>query len=343
MAELSTGRSLVTGANGFVGAAVARALRTRGAEVRAMARAGSDCSNLDGLGVEIVRGDLRSETDIATAVAGCETVFHVAADYRLWVPDPDTMHDINVEGTRRLLRAAMDAGVDRIVCTSSVSTIGFPDDGTPGTELTPVTLDDMIGPYKRTKFLAEELAQGMAAEEGCPVVIVNPSTPIGPGDVKPTPTGRMIDDAVHGRIPAFVETGLNVVHVDDVAEGHLLACTFGDIGERYILGGEDMSLQDILGRIAARVGRRPPTIRLPHGIAMGVARVSEAWSKLTGSVPQVTVDAVRMSSHKMYFSSAKARREFDYTPRPAAEAIDAAVDWFTDADPALPAARLPAQ
>lgn len=340
MTRLNAGTSLVTGASGFVGAAVARALRARGAGVRAMVRDGSDCRNLDDLDLEIVRGDLRSADDLAAAVRGCTFVFHVAADYRLWVPDPEVMHDINVDGTGRVLRAAMDEGVERIVYTSSVSTIGIPGDGTPGDERTAVSLHDMIGPYKRSKFLAEELARRLAMDESCPVVIVNPSTPIGPGDIKPTPTGRMIDDAVHGRMPAYVDTGLNIVHVDDVANGHLLAFDRGEPGERYILGGEDLSLRELLTLIAGMVGRRPPTVRLPHWFALGVAHVAEGWSKLSARVPQVTVDAVRMSGHKMYFSSDRARTELGYAPRPAEQAVRDAVDWFSTDQRSIAATRL---
>lgn len=329
MTEADTGKALVTGASGFVGAAVARALLARGGEVRAMVRETSDRSNLADLDVEMVRGDLRTGAGLDEAVRGCDSVFHVAADYRLWVPDPEVMHEINVEGTGRLLRAAMQGGVERIVHTSSVSTIGYTADGTPGDELTPASIEGMIGPYKRSKFLAEKLVQRMATEEGCPVVIVNPSTPIGPGDIKPTPTGRVIDDAVHGRMPAFVDTGLNIVHVDDVAAGHLLAHDRGRIGDRYILGGEDLSLQELLGRIAGLVGRRPPRVRLPHQFAMGIAHIAEAWSRLSGNVPQVTVDAVRMSQQKMFFSWAKAHAELGYAPRPVEQAIGDAVDWFT--------------
>ncbi len=340
MTPLTAGTSLVTGASGFVGAAIVRALRGRGARVRAMVRDGSDCSNLDGLDLELVRGDLRSSDDVAAAVRDCAFVFHVAADYRLWVPDPEVMHDINVDGTRRVLRAAMDAGVERIVYTSSVSTIGIPGDGTAGDERTPVSLHDMIGPYKRSKFLAEELARRMATGEGCPVVIVNPSTPIGPRDIKPTPTGRMIDDAVHGRMPAYVDTGLNIVHVDDVADGHLLAFERGKPGERYILGGDNLSLRELLTLIAGMVGRRPPTVCLPHWFALGVAHIAEAWSKLSARVPQVTVDAVRMSGHKMYFSSERARTELGYTPRPAEHAVRDAVDWFRTDQRSVAATRL---
>ena len=328
MADLGTGISLVTGAGGFVGSAVVRALIAAGGDVRAMVRQDGDRRNLDGLDVELVHGDLRSVPDIDSAVHGCNSVFHVAADYRLWVPDPDVMHDVNVAGTERVLRAAMAAGVERIVYTSSVSAVGIPADGSPGDEDSPVTIDDMIGPYKRSKFLAEETAMRLARDEACPVVIVNPSTPIGPGDLKPTPTGRMIDDAVHGRMPAYVDTGLNIVHVDDVAAGHLLAFGRGEIGRRYILGGEDLSLREILARIARLIDRRPPKIRIPHGVAMGVARIAEAWARRTGRVPQVTVDAVRMAGHRMYFSSERARNELGYAPRPADDALADAVNWF---------------
>jgi len=328
MSELSTGTALVTGASGFVGAAVARTLLARGVTVRAMVRESSDRSNIDNLDVEIVHGDLRTGDGLADATAGCSSLFHVAADYRLWVPDPDAMYAANVDGTGKLLRAAMDNGVERIVYTSSVSAVGIPSDGSPGDERTPVALEDMIGPYKRSKFLAEQLVRRMAEEDGCPVVIASPSTPIGPGDIKPTPTGRVIDDAVHGRMPAFVDTGLNIVHVDDVAAGHLLAYERGQSGERYILGGENLTLQELLACVADLVGRRPPKIRLPHQFALGVAYLSEAWARLSGTVPQVTLDGVRMSRHKMFFSSARARAELGYEPRPAGDAIRDAVEWF---------------
>ncbi|MBT8441407.1 MAG: NAD-dependent epimerase/dehydratase family protein [Gammaproteobacteria bacterium] len=328
MSQLSTGIALVTGASGFVGAAVARALLARGVPVRTMVRENSDRSNIADLDVEIVHGDLLTGDGLADATTGCSSLFHVAADYRLWVPDPDVMYSVNVDGTGKLLRAAMDSGVERIVYTSSVSAVGIPSDGSPGDERTPVALEDMIGPYKRSKYLAEQLVRRMAEQDGCPVVIVNPSTPIGPGDVKPTPTGRVIDDAVHGRMPAFVDTGLNIVHVDDVAEGQLLAYERGQQGERYILGGEDLTLQELLACVAELVGRRPPKIRLPHQFALGVAYLSEAWARLSGTVPQVTLDGVRMSRHKMFFSSARAHAELGYEPRPAVEAIRDAVEWF---------------
>ena len=328
MNGIPAGTALVTGATGFVGAAVARALRARGAAVRAMVRGNSDRSNLRDLDVEIVHGDLVTGSGLAEATYGCGSVFHVAADYRLWVPDPEAMYAANVDGTGKLLRAAMQSGVDRIVYTSSVSVVGIPADGSPGNEETPVELEDMIGPYKRSKFLAEQLVRKLAADEGCPVVIVNPSTPIGPGDVKPTPTGRVIDDAVHGRMPAYVDTGLNIVHVDDVATGHLLACERGEVGRRYILGGENLTLQELLANVADLVGRKPPKVRLPHGVAMAAACFAEAWARITGAVPQVTRDGVRMSRYKMFFSSERAIAELGYAPRPAEDAIRDAVAWF---------------
>jgi dihydroflavonol-4-reductase len=232
-----------------------------------------------------------------------------------------------VEGTRLILQAAKQVGVPRIVYTSSVATLGIPKDGTPGSETTPVSVDDMIGHYKRSKFLAEEVAKEFAAD-GLPVVIVNPSTPIGPHDIKPTPTGRVVRDAMAGRVPAYVDTGLNIVHVDDVAEGHWLAYQRGVVGERYILGGYDMSLRELLTEIADIVGRSPPKIRLPHGVVMPIAYVSEAWARLTGMTPIATVEEVRMSKKRMFFTSAKAERELGYAARPARKALEDAVRWF---------------
>jgi dihydroflavonol-4-reductase len=326
--EVSALKVLVTGATGFVGAAVTRKLLAGGHEVRTMMRTNSDRRNLADLDVEMTVGDLRDPTSLAKAVRGTRMLFHVAADYRLWVPDQEAMYETNVEGTRRLMLAAMDAGVERIVYTSSVATLGIPPGKEPGREDSPTSIDNMIGPYKRSKFMAEEIVRHLANTEQCPVVIVNPSTPVGPGDIKPTPSGRMILDAVNGRIPAFVDTGLNIVHVDDVADGHLLAMKKGRIGEHYILGSEDMSLEDLLGQVARRVGRRPPRVRIPHRLAMGVAHASEAWSRVSGREPQVTLDAVRMARKTMYFSSDKAKRELDYTPRSGKHAIADAVTWF---------------
>ena len=261
------------------------------------------------------------------ACDGCDALFHVAADYRLWTPEPEQLYRTNVDGTRAILEAARHVGVPRIVYTSSVATLGIPKDGSPGDESTPVALADMIGHYKRSKFLAEQVASAFAAD-GLPIVIVNPSTPIGPGDVKPTPTGRIVRDALAGRLPAYVDTGLNVVHVDDVAEGHWLAFERGMVGERYILGGFDLSLRDILLEIADIAGRSPPKWRLPHAVVLPAAYAAEVWARLTRTNPIATVEEVRMSKKRMFFSSAKAERELGYVPRPARQALEDAVQWF---------------
>lgn len=320
---------LVTGGTGLVGSAVLRRLLADGHAVRALVRPSSDRRNLQGMPVEMVQGDLREPESLAQAAAGCSDVFHVAADYRLWVRDPRVLYESNVTGTRNMMLAAAEAGVRRIVYTSSVATLGLHGDGSPADEETPVSIEDMIGHYKRSKFLAEAEVRRLVKESDLPVVIVNPSTPIGPRDIRPTPTGRMILDAAAGRMPAFVDTGLNVVHVDDVAEGHLMAWRKGGIGERYILGGENMSLQRILAEVAAVAGRRPPKLRLPHNLILPVAYVAEAWARVAGvKEPLVTVDGVRMSKKRMYFSSDKASRELGYCPRPAVAALRDAVQWF---------------
>jgi dihydroflavonol-4-reductase len=321
--------NLVTGATGFVGSAVARALLARGRRVRVLARPNSDRRNLAGLAVEIAEGAMEDPCSLARAVAGCRYVYHVAADYRIWVPDPAPMFRANVDGTRDLLTAALEAGAERVVYTSSVATLGLVPGGSADEE-TPSSLDDMIGPYKRSKFAAEQVARGLARERGLPVVIVNPSTPVGPGDIKPTPTGRLIVEAARGQMPAFVDTGLNIVHVDDVAEGHLAAAENGRIGERYILGGENMALAEILAEVAQAVGRRPPWLRVPHSVLFPVAIGAELAARATGRDPFVTLDGVRMSRKKMYFSSEKASRELGYRSRPAREAIADAVGWFRD-------------
>jgi dihydroflavonol-4-reductase len=322
-------KALVTGATGFVGAAVARALLQEGWEVRALARKGSDRRNLRALAVEIVEGDLADSDSLARSVAGCEALFHVAADYRLGAFDPQQLYRTNVEGTRNILDAARAAGVRRIVYTSSVATIGIPADGSPGTEATRATVSDMIGHYKRSKFLAEEVARD-AARAGTPVVIVNPSTPVGPGDVKPTPTGQMVLDAAAGRTPAYVDTGLNIVHVDDVAAGHLLALHRGRIGERYILGGQDMTLREILVEIAQLVGRKPPSVRLPGAVVMPIAYAAEAVARMTGRPTRITVEGVRMARKRMFFSSAKAARELGYQWRAPTQAFADAIAWFRE-------------
>ena len=323
--------TLVTGASGFVGAAVARKLVERGESVRVLVRPTSDRRNLEGLAVEPVEGDLRDRASLVKALKGATALYHVAADYRLWTRNPDELYDSNVEGSKMIVEAAAEAGVKRTVYTSSVAVLGINKYGTPSNEDTPVGLEDMIGHYKRSKYLAEEAVRALVAEHDLDVVIVNPSTPIGPRDVKPTPTGRMVLDAARGKLPAFVDTGLNVVHVDDVAEGHLLAYDKGAKGERYILGGHDMSLQAILTEVARLAGRKPPRVKLPHGAVMPVAAVSEAWARLFGGEPLATRDGIKMARKKMYFSSDKAKAALGYAPRPAEEALKDAVAWFREA------------
>ena len=320
-------KALVTGATGFVGAALARTLIAAGWQVRALTRAGSDPRNLRTLTVERTVGDLTDAPSLERAVAGCDAVFHAAADYRLWVPDPQTMYRANVDGTRNLLEAARRAGVQRIVYTSSVACIGLPADGGVGTEDTPVSLEAMVGHYKRSKFLAERVVLE-AAGQGAPVVIVNPAAPVGPRDVKPTPTGQIVLDAARGRTPAYVDTGLNIVHVDDVAAGHVLAFHRGRPGERYILGGENLPLRQILVEITRLAGRAPPRIRLPHGVVLPIAYLAEGFARVTGKPTRVTVDSVRMARKRMYFSSEKAARELGYRYRPAALAFADALEWF---------------
>lgn len=326
--SLPSGLCLVTGATGFVGSAVARALLKAGHPVRVLARPGSDRRNLAGLAVEIAQGSLEDADSLAAAVAGCRCLFHVAADYRLWVPDPAPMFRVNVEGTRALMLTALAAGVERIVYTSSVAVLGIVEGGVADEE-TAGRAEDMIGPYKRSKFAAEAAVAELVAERALPAVIVNPSTPIGPGDIKPTPTGRLIVEAARGRMPGFVDTGLNIAHVDDVAVGHLLAAKSGQIGRRYILGGENLSLEEILAEVARLTGRRPPSLRIPHAALLPIAAGAEAMARLTGREPFATLDGVRMAQKKMFFSTARAVRELGYAPRPARQAIADAVAWFS--------------
>ena len=317
---------LVTGAAGFVGAAVARALLSAGYQVRAVVRASSPRDNLLGIEAEIVTADLMNGAAVGAACVGMDAVMHVAADYRLWAPDPEEIVRNNVAQTTNIMRAALAAGVPRIVHTSSVATLGL--DRLPADETDPLTPERAIGAYKRSKVVTERLVEAMVCDQGLPAVIVNPSTPIGPRDVRPTPTGRIIVEAATGRMPAFVETGLNLVHVDDVARGHVLAMEKGVVGQRYILGGQDVTLRQMLADIAALSGRKAPTIALPRRALFPLAWGAEAIARLTGREPFVTADALRMAGHHMYFSSAKAERELGYVARPYRQALADALAWF---------------
>jgi len=321
------GTILITGVSGFVGAAIAKALAAEGWHVRGLARVSSPTTNLESFPGEVVRGDMLDAAAMARALEGCDALAHVAADYRLWAPDPEEIVRHNREGTRVVMEAALAADVKRVVYTSSVATIAPLPGGAAG-EDRPLTEQTAIGAYKRSKVVAERLVEQMVAERGLPAVIVNPSTPIGPRDVKPTPTGRILVEAATGKIPAFVDTGLNIVHVDDVARGHVLALAKGEIGRRYILGGEDVMLKDLLAEVAGRVGRKAPTISLPIAPLMPLAHVSEVWGRLTGKEPMLTRDALKMARYKMFFSSERAKAELGYAYRPWQQAVGDALDWF---------------
>jgi dihydroflavonol-4-reductase len=322
---------LVTGASGFVGSAVAAKLVERGFSVRALVRATSPRSHLAGLDLDYVQGDLRDAETIRPAMAGVRYLFHVAADYRLWARDRNEIVINNVTGTRVMMEEALHAGVERIVYTSSVATLAVQRDGTSVDETVPLEELKAIGAYKRSKVAAERLVERMIAQQGLPAVIVNPSTPIGPRDVKPTPTGRIIVEAALGRIPAFVDTGLNLVHVDDVAQGHLAALDRGKIGERYILGGQNVQFSEMLAVIANLIGRRPPRVRLPRSAIVPLALAAETVARFTGREPFVTMDALRMSKYRMFFTAAKAERDLGFTARPFTDALTDAIRWFRDA------------
>jgi dihydroflavonol-4-reductase len=315
--------TLVTGATGFLGWHVANKLLARGERVRALVRNTSRVRELDG---EVVTGDLRDPQSLERAVAGCAVVFHVAADYRLWAKDPSELYRSNVEGTRNLLTAARDAGVERVVYTSTVGCIGVPADR-PGDESSQVRLEDMAGAYKRSKFQAEQVAMEFA-RAGLPVVIVNPTAPIGDHDFKPTPTGKIVVDYLKGDLPAFVDTGLNLVDVEDTAEGHLLACERGRTGERYILGCENVTLEQILTRLAAISGGKAPRFRIPYAVAYAAGLASTGWANLTGHEPRAPIEGVRMARKKMFVSLDKARRDLGFNPQPVDGALKRAVDWF---------------
>lgn len=323
-------KTLITGANGFVGSAVMRCLLKAGHEVRVLVRPKSNRKNLETLPVEIIEGDLQNTVSLHRAVSDCSNLFHVAADYRLWIPDPETMYNINVTGTENLMLAAMEAGINRIVYTSSVAVLGNNLNGTPANEDTPSDLNSMIGHYKRSKFLAEQKVKHLIDEQQLPAVIVNPSTPIGPRDIKPTPTGCIVLDTICNRMPAYVNTGLNVAHVDDVATGHLLAFEKGSIGQRYILGGENLTLFQILQIIDEITNQHRKRIRLPHQLILPIAWIMEKIAFISKNEPRATVDSVRMSKKLMFFSSDKAIRELGYSFRPARTALNDAINWFKD-------------
>jgi len=316
--------TLVTGATGFVGWHVARRLLDRGDRVRALARDPARVRELEG--IEIARGDLRDADSLARAVEGCGVVFHVAADYRLWARDPDEMFRSNVEGTRNLLSAAKRAGVERVVYTSTVGCIGIPAGGI-GDEQSPVSIGEMAGPYKRSKFMAEQVALEFAGS-GLDVVTVNPTAPVGDHDFKPTPTGKIIVDFARGAMPGFVDTGLNIVDVRDVAAGHVLALDRGKTGERYILGSENLTLEQIFSKLAAILGKPAPKLRVPYAVAYIYGVFSTAWAGISGKEPLAPLDGVRMSKKKMWVSHEKAARELGFSPGPAEIALKRAVEWF---------------
>lgn len=322
-------KTLVTGGTGFVGRAVVEELLAEGREVRVLARQ-PDHPALKGLQVEVALGDLRDPSALKAALKDCIHLFHVAADYRLWVPDPAVMYAVNVEGTRHLLSAAAAAGVVRVVYTSTVGALGNPGNGTPGTEDTPVSLAEMTGPYKRSKFLAEQVALEFA-RQGLPLVVVNPSTPVGPWDARPTPTGQMIVDFLKGRMPAYLETGLNLIHVRDAARGHLLAEKHGQAGEKYILGHQNLSLSQIFQMLAEISGRPAPQIRLPYRPVLALAYVNEFWATyISHRPPRLPLSAVQMAKKYMYFDSSKAVRQLGLPQTPVRQALEEAVAWFRE-------------
>lgn len=320
--------AFVTGATGFVGSHVARATADQGADLRLLVRANSITKNIDDVKADRVTGDLRDPASLEKGIAGCDVVFHVAADYRLWVRDPEEMYRANVEGTRAILEAARKNRVSRVVYTSSVATMGFTSNGHAADENSPVSLDNMIGPYKRSKFMAEQVAVE-AARAGQDVVIVNPSTPVGERDIKPTPTGRIVVDFLKRKFPAYVDTGLNLVDVRECAQGHIAALEKGRSGERYILGGENLTLKQILDKLAAITGLPSPTVRVPYVLALATGVVDEiVTGRIRGREPRATIDAVRMGRKKMFVSSAKAERELGWKQFPVDDALRRAADWF---------------
>jgi dihydroflavonol-4-reductase len=321
-------KAFLTGATGFVGSHVARTLAEAGADLRLLVRSTSRTDNIAGLRAEVVQGDLCDPASLKSAISGCEFVFHVAADYRLWVRDPEQMYRANVEGTRAIIQASQEKGVRRVIYCSSVATMGFTETGEVVNEDTPVSLGDMIGHYKRSKFMAEQIAL-QAGRSGAGVVVVNPTTPIGEGDIKPTPTGRIVVDFLKRKFPAYVDTGLNLADVKEVARGHLLAMEKAVPGERYILGGENLTLKQILDKLAALTGLPSPTTKVPHAVALGFAALDQFFTgTIMGREPRATIDAVRMGRKKMFASSAKAARELGYKIIPVNDALERAVRWF---------------
>lgn len=320
-------KAFVTGGTGFIGASIIRRLLQDGTSVRALVRPDADRRNLAGLDIEICKGELLDESSLEKGMADCELVFHAAADYRLWTKDPAAMYAVNVTGTRNVLAAALKTGASRVVYTSSVGTLGNPGNGTPGREDTDVTLGDMVGNYKKSKFLAEREAETFL-QGGLPLVIVNPSTPVGPCDIKPTPTGKIIVDFMNRKMPAYLDTGLNLIDVDECARGHLLAARSGRIGEKYILGGENLSLRELFGMLAGITGIAAPKFRLPYRPVLMAAHLNAAISRLTGKEPLIPLEGVQMAAKFMYFSSDKAEQELGLERKPIKDALVRAVEWF---------------
>ena len=320
-------KTFITGATGFIGASIVRELLKDGREVRALVRGGSDTSNLAGLDVEFWRGDLRDNYSLLQGLKGCDVLYHAAADYRLWTLDPSEMYRTNVDGTVAILGAALENGLSRVVYTSSVGTLGNPGDGTPGTETTPVTLSDMVGHYKKSKFLAEREAEKFVSM-GLPLVIVNPSTPVGPLDIKPTPTGRIIVDFLNRKMPAYLDTGLNIIAVEDCARGHVMAEQKGQIGEKYILGNTNLTLREIFGLLEEITGLSAPRFRLPYMPILLAAYVNEGIARITGKEPLIPLAGVQMAAKFMYFDSSRAVRELGLPLSELKDALKRAVDWF---------------
>jgi len=320
-------KTFVTGATGFIGASIVRELLKDGHTVTALVRNGSDTANLQGLDVTILRGDLHNQQQLEQGMAGCDWAFHAAADYRLWCLEPQAMYHANVDGTRTLLQAALEAGVKRVVYTSSVGTLGNPGDGRPGTEEAPVSLSDMVGDYKKSKFLAEREAEKFV-DKGLGLIIVNPSTPVGPFDIKPTPTGKIIVDFLNRKMPAYLDTGLNLIAVEDCARGHILAAEKGRIGQKYILGNRDLTLRDIFGMLEQLTGLAAPKVRLPYTPILLAAYANEALSRLTGKEPLIPLAGVQMAKKFMFFDASKAVHELGLPQTPVEEALKRAIDWF---------------